>query len=150
MKHETSLPNWLGLSSALLLVAANVALDHYVAPAGLTWSLVVAPLATWLVLLTTTRWGPYVAAGLCALLLALQDVGFRLWGGGMHDLEGQGVLTALLLMGALLSGGVMVWSLWRQGKRWYHQLGAVGLFILLLVGHLQLFGEAGYGLYYEM
>lgn len=149
MKHETSLPNWLGLSSALLVVAANVALDHYAAPAGLTWSLVVAPLATWLVLLNTTRWCPYVAAGLCALLLALQDVGFRLWGGGMHDLEGQGVLMVLLLVGALLSAGVMFWSLWRRGNRWYHQLGAVGLFILLLVSHLQLFGEVGYGLYYE-
>lgn len=67
----------------------------------------------------------------------------------MHDLEAQGVLTVVLLGEALLAVGVMVWSRWRQGNRWYHQLGAVGLFILLLGSHLLLFGEIGYGLYYE-
>lgn len=139
MKQKTSLTNWLGLACALLVVVLGIAPAHHAAPASPNWSFVVAPFATWLVLLNTTRWCPYIAAGLCALLLVLQDVGFRRWGGDVHDLEGQAVLTVLVLLGALLAAGVMLLMLWGQQKRWYHQLGAVGVFISLLGSYLHLF-----------
>jgi hypothetical protein len=129
---------------ALAVVALNVYWDYTAAPLGLLCSPIVAVLACSLILIGASPWNTYFKAGWCAGLLMLQDAGLKLYGGGAHDAEGQGLLNFLLLLGALLSLGLLQ----QESKQAQHpgpvpRVGPVTLFLLLLLGHLLLFGNLG-------
>ena len=133
---------------ALALVAANVFWQYASAPSGLLLSPVVAIMACYLVLHKASPWHPYPKAGLCAGLLVLQDVGIKLYGGGDHDLEGQGIVNVLFIIGALLSLVLLIMALRRDGTHaTQHKVGAIGLFLAVLVGHLLVFSRLGMGRY---
>lgn len=142
---------WLRLLAAplaLALVAANVRYDYTSAPYGLLWSPVVAVIACGLILVGASPWNAYLKAGLCAGLLMLQDAGMKLYGGGDHDAEGQGLSNFLLVLGALLSLAMLAAALRRdQNIRPVPKAGAIGLFLALLLGYLLLFGTLGEGHY---
>lgn len=133
---------------ALALVAANVFWDYAAAPSGLMLSPAVAMMACSIVLLKASPWHPYPKAGLCAGLLVLQDAGMKLYGGGDHDLEGQGIFNVLFIIGALLSLVLLAIALRRDGTHaTRHKAGAIGLFLAVLVGYLLLFSHLGMGRY---
>ncbi|WP_125921652.1 hypothetical protein [Hymenobacter lapidarius] len=135
------IPFWAGG-----VVAANVVLDQYGAPQGLLFAPLVAALVAWLLARFASLPSPYLLVGCCMGLLSLQDVGFKLTGGGEHDLEGQGAMNVLFVFGAALAAGVL---LWQWGRRptppWPHRAGALLVLVLLLVLHLTLFGYVGVG-----
>ncbi len=136
---------------ACLLLAANVLMGHYRAPSGMLFSPLVAAGMTWLIMFYGPAWPPYLQTGLCALLLALQDIGIKLTAGGSHDAEGQGFMNLMVLVGALLSLGFIARALWGQKQlAWWCKLAALVFFPLLLFIHLELFNALGEGLYYEL
>jgi hypothetical protein len=143
----------LAVPLALTVVAADVYYDHMSAPYGMLWSPVAALVACGLLLFGASAWNPCLKAGLCAGLLMLQDAGLKLFGGGQHDLAGQGLLNAVFLVGALLSLLLLAAALRRDElKRDVEQralpLGrSIGLFAALLVRHWLLFGWLGLGRY---
>jgi uncharacterized membrane protein YoaK (UPF0700 family) len=138
----------LAIPLALTVVALNVYYDYASAPSGLLWSPVAALLACGVVLWGASPWHPYLKATLCAGLLMLQDAGMKLFGGGDHDWEGQGVMNFVFVAGALLSLVLLVVALRRDEKqRTVSKAGSIGLFLALLLGHLLLFGSLGIGHY---
>ena len=138
----------LAVPLALTVVAGNVYYDHVAPPAGLLLSPVAALIACGLVLAGTSPWNAYPKAALCAGLLMLQDAGMKLYGGGDHDGEGQGLMTFLFFVGALLSLALLTGALRRNEQtRTVPIAGAIWLFLALLAGHLLLFGNLGLGLH---
>jgi hypothetical protein len=131
---------------AATAVVANVLLDHYAAPQGLLFAPLAAALVAWLLVRFGSLRSPYLLAGCCAALMSLQDVGFKLTGGGEHDSEGQGALNVLFVFGAALAAGVLLWQWWRRASpSWPHRAGALLAFAFLLLLHLTLFGDVGFG-----
>ena len=141
---------WIIVFVCLLLVG-NVLLGHYEAPNGMVLSPLVAACMTWLIMFHGPQCPPYVQTGVCALLLALQDIGIKLTAGGSHDAEGQGVMNLMVLLGALLSLGFITSALWKQKQvAWWLRLAALSLFPLLILLHLELFNALGEGRYYKL
>lgn len=137
----------LAVPLAVAPVAADVWWGHTFPPYGLLLSPVVAVLACAVLLSAAGPWHPYPKAGLCAGLLMLQDAGLKLYAGGAHDAEGQGLSTFIFLLGALLSV-VMLAVVLRRNPRsaTVPTAGASGLFTALLVAHLLLFARLGQAL----
>lgn len=131
-----------------VLLAANVLFDHYRAPTGMLLSPLAAAGMTGLVMFYGPVMPPSLQTGLCALLLALQDIGIKLTGGGSHDAVGQSLVNLMVLVGALLSLVIIAGALWRQKRlAVWHRVGAFLLFPLLLLLHLALFAALGQGRY---
>ncbi|RPD45783.1 hypothetical protein DNI29_16665 [Hymenobacter sediminis] len=136
------------LLSALLL-GSNVLLGYYAAP----WEILLTPLvivAATLLLLTahSSRPTPILRTLLLAVLICGHDIGVKLYGGGSHDAEGQGLIHAFLFMGLLPAYGLLILrvSQLKGVVPWHTRLGACLLFPLVLAIHLFFFGELGYGL----
>ncbi|RYU81819.1 hypothetical protein [Hymenobacter persicinus] len=145
----TSSKFWVVFSC--LILVANVLFNHYQAPMGMVLSPLVAALMTRLVMFYGPVWPPYLQTGLCAVLLALQDIGIKLTGGGSHDAEGQGFMNSMVLLGALLSLGFIAKALWGQKLVvWWLRLAALVVFTLLIWLHLELFNDLGEGLKFEL
>ncbi len=93
---------WQTLSGTAAVIAANITLDYYAAPNGI----ILTPVAVFIgvYLLSSTRhlrplWLVILAAG----AVSIHDVGIKLYGGGMHDLEGKGFISAFLFFGLIPS-----------------------------------------------
>lgn len=78
----------------------------------------------------------------------LQDAGLKLYGGGDHDLEGQGLLNFFFIAGVLLSLAVLRRAL-KQDEHWVRapKINPIRVFLILLLGHLLLFSGLGIGHY---
>ncbi|WP_143080418.1 hypothetical protein [Hymenobacter arizonensis] len=143
----------LAVPLALTVVAANVYYDYISAPSGILWSPVAALLACGLVLFGAPTRNPYLKAGLCAGLLMGQDAGIKLFGGGVHDAAGQGLMNFAFVAGALLSLLLLAAALRQDELKGDKEKGPVpkgrviGLFLAVLLGHLLLFGWLGFGRY---
>ncbi|WP_151088560.1 hypothetical protein [Hymenobacter baengnokdamensis] len=140
------MPFPLTILLALVIALANDYADHLQAPIGILLTPLVIISIT--ALLHTNRHPQLVlpAAVATALLLCLHDAGIKLYGGGMHDLEGQGFVNLFLFAG-LLPAYLLQSSLVRrtQGvsprvKRWTLWVGP-----LLVGSYLLFFGSLGLG-----
>ncbi|WP_460615561.1 hypothetical protein [Hymenobacter seoulensis] len=103
---------------AFLLVTTNVICDHYVPLTGMDLIPFGALLSTALVVFSNLR-HPLLNSGVCAALLVLQDLGFKLWGGGLHNVEGQLAFYFLFLVGAFLSAVLLDWAPFTEQEHAY-------------------------------
>lgn len=127
------------------VLAANVWLDHTSAPNGILLTPVVITLATGLVAYSRKQRWPAVKTLTVTGLVALHDLGIKLFGGGQHDAEGAGFISLLLIIGLVPAFSCLLLGI-RQDK---HPLGAtwlaLALFPVLLLLHLFITSEVGMG-----
>lgn len=130
---------------ALLIVVANVAIGHFFPPFGIMLTPFVLPIITMLVVFGPGTRPPISVSGLVVGLIALNDIGIKLFSGGTHDSEGLGWIHGTLIIGLLpsflllLAGNLQN----HQAKRLERVLGAL-LFPALITVHLCIFGHLGY------
>lgn len=144
---------FLAICFSLALVGGNTLLGYYYAPSEILFTPVVAILVTGVLLAATVRpggQGGTVLLGtttLAAGFICLNDVGVKLYGGGDHDAEGLGFVNFFLLIGALLSYGLLMYHISRQKAAPRPARIAAGLlFPVILALHLYFFADLGYGL----
>ncbi|GAB3636012.1 hypothetical protein GCM10027422_16020 [Hymenobacter arcticus] len=92
------MPLPLAFFLSLVLCVANVLRNHVAAPDNILPTPILFIAITGLLNWRQPR--VVASAASTALLIYLHDAGLRFYGGGAHDLEGDGVLTALLFMGS--------------------------------------------------
>lgn len=132
------------LPLAIALVGTNVCLDYYCAPIGILLTLGVIPLTVMLISYPTLH-SPVTKTLLSVLLISSNDVGIKLFGGGMHDLEGQGVFHATLLIASALAFLTLIASILRAKQRPAAKMAGLLLFPLLIIIHLCLTQNLGMG-----
>ncbi|TGE04711.1 hypothetical protein [Hymenobacter fodinae] len=144
LPHARPLAISLLLSSALMV--ANILLGHYYGPSGIVLTpLVLMALTGWLLPRHSQYSQNLLRVGLLALLICLQDAGTKLFAGGSHDAEGQGVIHAFLFMGLLPVFGYIVYMLRRQRAEPPGSRILAGLLFPVAVGlYLWLFANLGY------
>ena len=135
---------------ALALCLANGMADHFFAPSGIIatpWVLV-----TVAALIHNARNARHALAGvvITTALCCLNDAGIKLYGGGMHDLEGQGFITLTLGVGLLAAYIFVALYLIRSAAMSNRaKLAAAVIMPLIIAGYLYFFGNLGLGRFYE-
>jgi hypothetical protein len=139
------MPFPLALLLALLICLANDYLAHYLAPAGIVLTPLV--IVTITALLHTGRLPQQLltAAFGTTLLICCHDVGIKLYAGGAHDAEGQGLSNFFLLPAHLLQTKLVRRT---PGASLRQQRWALWAGPLLISGYLLCFGSLGSGRLY--
>ncbi|WP_035566302.1 hypothetical protein [Hymenobacter sp. IS2118] len=136
---------WQTLSGTAALIAANVMLNHYSAPNGIVMTPVVVFIGVYALSLTR-RLRPFWLVLLAAGVVSIHDIGIKLYGGAMHDLEGQGFIFAFLFLGLIPSYLRLVSTVSNNKHarkseiRW-----ALLLFPVLILIHLSVTDDLGLG-----
>lgn len=128
------MPFSLALLLALAVALTNDYADHYNAPVGILLSPLVSISITALLHIGRHPRLVLPAAVCTALLICLHDAGIELYGGGMHNLEGQGFVTVLLFAGLLPSYLLQLFLLTRAPATSASQRLGAALALPLLVG----------------
>ena len=132
------------LPLVFLLVVTNVCLDYYCAPVGILLTPGIIPLTVMLIS-SPTRHAHITKIFLSVLLISLNDIGIKLFGGGKHDSEGQGVFHVVLLIGSALAYLILIARILRDKQRPATKMVGLVLFPLLLIIHLYLTRNLGMG-----
>ncbi|ALJ00726.1 hypothetical protein [Rufibacter tibetensis] len=139
------------ITIAFILVIANILFAHSFAPTGMMLTPVLLIIVTTLVCFKVTSINPIPLSLITYGLIALHDIGIKLYSGGSHDSQGLGWVHLLLFLGLVPSYVILVNSIFKDKElNRIEKLTAVFLFPVLIAGHLLLFGDLGLGLYYDI
>ncbi|QIL76188.1 hypothetical protein [Hymenobacter sp. HDW8] len=139
------LPLGAALSLDLLLLVCNSLNGHYNAPAGILYTPIVVPLVVWLIAFSRNR-NPILKAVLSGCLISLHDISIKLYGGGMHDPQGQGVVHLFLFIALLPSFLILVAAVDQDGSTKPKVRRVAKLLFVVLVGiHLVVTSDLGAG-----
>lgn len=139
----------ISLTAAVALVIFNIVLGHFLPPFHILFTPFVVSIATLLVVgalkETYSVWTSVVSYA----LIATNDCGIKLHGGGMHDDAGQGWINAFLLIGFGCSFIIILFTSFNNKKSsLLIKILSVLLFALLGCMHIYLFSRLGVGRYY--
>ena len=136
---------------AFILVVANTLFAHFFAPTGMLLTPIALIVVTTLVCFKVKTINPIHLTIITFGLIALHDIGIKLYAGGSHDGEGLSWVHLLMFLGLVPSYIILVSSIFQDKERnRKEKLTAVLLFPLLIAGRLFLFGDLGLGLYYDI
>ena len=145
------LNRYLTLLITLIIVASNVILDHFYAPKGIDYTPIIIVIVTCLITLNTSRFNILMSTISIYFFIAINDIGIKLYGGGMHDLEGQSWVGLFLMIGVMLAIPIMVFSSVKDNSvPSSRKIIAIFLFLSLIVLHLYIFDKLGIGRYYPI
>ncbi|MDJ0365849.1 hypothetical protein QMK33_11860 [Hymenobacter sp. H14-R3] len=139
---------------ALALCLLHSLLDNQDAPSGILFTPLLLLALTLLVNSHGQPRHPLSAAIITAFLLCIHDAGIRLYGGGDHDLEGQGFITLFFFAGLLPSYLLQLFFLARTATTSVlKRLGAalatpvlVGIYLYFFASDLYFFWRCTVGL----
>jgi len=134
----------------LLIAMANVLLDHFFAPIGIFLMPIVVILLTALINSASDRFNIWIQVILVYTMIAINDIGIKLYGGGVHDWEGQGFVTLFLFAGLIPAFFISLIFIFKSNSTFYKKVLSVSLFLLLVGLHLYLFGNLGIGRSYKI
>ncbi len=127
----------------LILFISNV-IGHFFPPVGILASPVFIIIMVGLIIFTANNFKFFIKCLLAYSFIGLNDVGLRLFAGGIHDSEGIGWINALFFAG-LLPCVIMLFA-WlfrnRNSVNWI-SISGVLLFVFLIYIHLQIFKTLG-------
>ncbi|MES2267995.1 MAG: hypothetical protein V4520_14635 [Bacteroidota bacterium] len=132
----------IGLAISFFIVLFNVILDRYSAPAGIMLTPVVIVAIAALISLNKDKFNPFLHVVIVYLLIAINDIGIKLYGGGIHDVEGLGWVNMMLFIGLLPCFILLAVGI--KASNFMERIPAL-LFIALIVLHLTAFGNLGLG-----
>ena len=134
--------NLIGILIVLLLIRAFV--GRFFPPVGLLASLFVISILTAIIIFTQNDFNIITKSVLTYLFIGLNDVGIKLFSGGVHDSEGLGWVHLLLFIGLVPSFiMLLVGAVGDKTSTNWTKVLSVLLFMLLIFIHLELFSILG-------
>ena len=144
-----NLNKYLTLAISLFLILVNVFLQHYYAPVGILLSIPICIVAIGLLNINKQSFNIIFKSFLCFLLIGINDVGIKLYSGGIHDSEGQGVVNLVLFV--CLGIGFLMLLISNFNKAVIARyIVSLTIFVLLAAMHLSFFGGLGLGRSYPI
>ena len=132
----------IGLGVSLFTVLLNVILNRYSAPAGIMLTPIVMIATAAIISLNKDKFNMFLHIVIVYLLIAINDIGIKLYGGGIHDWEGLGWVNMMLFIGLLPCFILLAIGIKASG---FIERLPLLLFIGLIVFHLTAFGKSGLG-----
>ena len=139
-----SLKKYLSLIISLSIVIANVLLDYFLAPTGLLLAPMIVAVASLVIALDQQKIDLFYQAMFTYLLIGLNDFGIKLYGGGIHDSEGQGWVNMIFIVGTVLCIIILICSAYNDKEASIlKKIASVISFVLLAFIHLHFFDNLG-------
>ncbi|RYY32367.1 MAG: hypothetical protein EOP46_19170 [Sphingobacteriaceae bacterium] len=136
--------NYIKTVLAFAIITANIILDHFWAPVGILISPIITALAALMINFDSKIPNIFIRSVLTFFVVALNDIGIKLYGGGIHDTEGMGVMN-LFFMICAATGFVIFVACNFDLSLAFKGILSVALFVLLAFLHLHFFGWLGLG-----
>ncbi|OYU95487.1 MAG: hypothetical protein CFE21_10105 [Bacteroidetes bacterium B1(2017)] len=137
------------LVAAFGVVLGNVLLDHFFAPFGMMLMPIALTISASIAAFSTTNLNVISKSFLVYGLVALQDIGIKLYGGGSHDSEGQAWIHMMLFISFVPTFVILVLSTVKAKEESNStKISAILIFLFLLYMHFMLFKDLGLGRYY--
>jgi len=132
------------ISLLMLILLISIIVGHFLPPSGILGVPIVISLMTGLIIFANSEFNILIKSLLCYLFIALNDIGIKLFAGGIHDMEGVGWINMMLLIGLGISFVMLLIGVFRDriSKNWTKVLSVL-LFILLIYIHLRIFETLG-------
>ena len=142
---------YLVITTSMIIMLGNTLLDHFFAPAGILLSPIFTTIAVATIYLTKANFDVLFKSLLIYALIAIGDIGLKLYGGGMHDSEGQGVLNLFLFISTIPCFILLlIFTIRNNNIPLIKKIVSISLFFTLIFLHLWFFGEIGLGRYYPI
>lgn len=138
----------LSLFMCLIIVTLNILLEHFYAPHGIDFTPIAVILVTTLLNITEDKFNIWLRIVLTYFLIGMNDVGIKLYGGGMHDLEGQAFVFFFLLIGLIPAFLIISITVFKDKKLpILSKIISLLMFIILIGLHSYVFENLGTGRY---
>ncbi|MDB5138527.1 MAG: hypothetical protein JWR12_443 [Mucilaginibacter sp.] len=131
-------------SLLLTTLLFSLAIGHFLPPAGILAIPITLSLMIWMITLTDNGFNILMKSVLSYLFIGLNDIGLKLFAGGIHDSEGTGWIHLMLFIG-LVPCFIMLLISAYQNVDSTTKIKALSLliFISLIFLHLQVFETLG-------
>jgi len=128
------------------LVLVNIILGHFFPPFGLLFTSVLIPIITVILCFNNHHLNYTFKAIIIYFFIALNDIGIKLFAGGIQDNEGQGFINLMLIVGVLLGFIYFLYSMFEdKATIILHKIISIVVFSALIVLHLNFFSWLGLG-----
>ena len=146
--NDFRINKYLTLFICLFITVGNVLVNHF-SSKGIDYTPYLIIIAAFLLNFNLDRFNIFLQVVLTYFIIAINDVGIKLYGGGMHDGEGQAFVLAYMLFGAIPALIIIIISSFRnKSLTVFAKITSIALFISLLILHSYLFRNLGIGRYY--
>jgi hypothetical protein len=128
----------------ILILLLSIIIGHFLPPAGILVSPIIIAVMAGLVVLVDNGFNILAKSVLCYLFIGLNDIGIKLFSGGIHDSEGLGWINMMLFIGLVPSFAILLIGVFRDKTTTYWtKTLSILMFIVLVYIHLQLFQILG-------
>ncbi|MEO6851084.1 MAG: hypothetical protein ABI166_10655 [Mucilaginibacter sp.] len=83
------------------MIIVNLLIDHFYAPTGIDFTPLVVIITAALLSITNVKFNIWLRIVFIYVLIGINDIGIKLYGGGVHDFEGQGFVAMFLMIGLI-------------------------------------------------
>lgn len=136
---------------AIFIILSNILSDHYFAPSGITLTPIIIIVITCLISLNKGKFDTILQVIIICFLISLNDLGIKLFGGGIHDVEGLGFIHLFLFAGLIPCFIILALSTFKNKKdTLLKSVFSLFLFIILICIHFYFFSNIGLGRYYKI
>jgi hypothetical protein len=134
------------ISLLTFILLLSVTIGHFLPPTGVLIIPVTISLMTGVIIFTNNEFNILTKSILCYLYIGLNDIGIKLFAGGINDSEGTGWVHLMLFIGLVPSLIMLLIGVF-QDKRSTISTNVISilLFISLIFIHLQIFENLGMG-----
>jgi len=140
---DLNLNKYTALCIAFLVIISNVVIGHFFAPAGIFLSPVMTTIAAISIILNKDNFDIILQAILMFALVAVNDIGIKLYGGGIHDSEGQGVLNMFFFICLMPCFIILFILAIKKDITVFKKITSVAIFLILTMLHLHFFSLLG-------
>lgn len=128
----------------ILILLLSVIVGHFLPPVGILASPIIISIMTGLIVFGKNGFSILVKSVLSYLFIGLNDIGIKLFAGGIHDFQGMGFMHVFLFIGLIPCFVMLLITVSRDtaSNTWVKVLSIL-VFILLIYVHLQLFQNLG-------
>ncbi len=127
-----------------LILAFSIIISHFIAAVAIIGIPIIISLATGLVMFTDNGLSLFIKAVIAYLFIGLNDIGIKLFAGGIHDYEGLGWIHMMLFIGLVPSFIMLIIETFRdKNSTIWTKLGSIILFGALISIHFLLFKKLG-------
>ena len=136
---------------SIFIVFGNILMDHFYAPSGITLTPIIIIIVACLISLNKGKFDTVIQVIIIYFLIALNDLGIKLYGGGMHDSEGLGFIHLFLLAGLIPCFMILALSTFKnKNDSLLKSLLSLFLVFALIWIHFYFFSNTGLGKYYKI
>lgn len=137
--QKTTLIGFLTLILLLIVI-----IGHFLPPTGVLITPVTISLMAGVIIFTNNEFSILIKSILCYLYIGLNDIGIKLFAGGIHDSEGTGWIHVMLFIGLVPCFIMLLIGVFQdKGSTNWIKAISILVFILLIFIHLQIFETLG-------